>query len=188
MNRCDELMGYVFRGLDNFVDHIMGREIKIVTDNKKPSPTKAPKKTKKALPSFHFPWERKWTLEKIAMAANMSYFHLKYECGWLDLRGTGVNDISALAECPGLHLIHLDGLPISDISGLRKVLGLQQLYLKNTDVSDLSPLYDLDELSILDITGTNIGERLRKDPGAIADLKMNFVNRNKLRIVVDGSW
>ncbi len=76
----------------------------------------------------------------------------------LDLRGTGVSDISPLAGLTGLESLDLMETGVSDISPLAGLTGLRSLELGGTGVSDISPLAGLTGLRSLELGGTGVSD------------------------------
>ncbi|MDR1688116.1 MAG: hypothetical protein LBS21_05835, partial [Clostridiales bacterium] len=67
--------------------------------------------------------------------------------------GQPVEDLSLLADCPGLFELDLHVCPqLRDISALTQCLQLENLHLLATGVSDLSPLTELPRLNTLRLT------------------------------------
>ncbi|MBX3437003.1 MAG: hypothetical protein KF861_05900 [Planctomycetaceae bacterium] len=73
----------------------------------------------------------------------------------IDLRGTGVKDISALAGLP-LRELYLESNPLSDITAL-KGMPLDKLYLDDTQVADLTPLAGM-KLTELNLSRTPVAD------------------------------
>ena len=73
----------------------------------------------------------------------------------LDLRGTGVSDISALTGMTSLTNLDLGHTGVSDISVLSGLTGLTNLGLGSTSVSDISVLSGLTGLRTLDLSRNN---------------------------------
>ena len=76
----------------------------------------------------------------------------------LDLNGTGVSDISALATLTQLKTLDLNGTGVSDISVLATLTKLERLYLNGTGVSDVSALANLTKLERLDLSDTGFSD------------------------------
>ena len=76
----------------------------------------------------------------------------------LNLRNTGVTDISALANCRGLKTLDLRGCTgVTDISPLAGCPGLQYLYLRGCiGVRDIMPLAGCTRLERLILSGTGV--------------------------------
>ncbi len=69
----------------------------------------------------------------------------------MDLRGTGVSDLSALKGLP-LRELYLEETPVADIAALAG-MPLDKLYLSHTQVADLTPLAGM-RLTELNLVGT----------------------------------
>ena len=70
----------------------------------------------------------------------------------LDLKGTGVSDISALSNLTSLTSLDLSITGVSDISALSHLTSLTSLDLSRTGVRDISALSHLTSLTSLDLT------------------------------------
>jgi hypothetical protein len=72
----------------------------------------------------------------------------------LDLRGTAISDVSALASLENLRILSLRRTLVDDLQPLEGLSALDTLDLSQTWVRDLSPLTTLPALRRLDIGGT----------------------------------
>lgn len=72
----------------------------------------------------------------------------------LDLRGTVISDVSALASLENLRILSLRGTLVDDLKPLEGLRALDTLDLSQTWVRDLTPLTTLPALRRLDIGGT----------------------------------
>lgn len=72
----------------------------------------------------------------------------------LDLRGTAISDVSALASLENLRILSLRGTLVDDLKPLEGLGALDTLDLSQTWIRDLSPLIALPALRRLDIGGT----------------------------------
>lgn len=74
----------------------------------------------------------------------------------LDLSGTGIRDISALADCLSLKTLNLSGNQIYDLSPLMNLPALERLDISENQVSDLRPLMGMSTLRAIDASGNQI--------------------------------
>ncbi|MCR4337626.1 MAG: hypothetical protein NUV91_07475, partial [Candidatus Omnitrophica bacterium] len=90
----------------------------------------------------------------------------------LNLGGTRVSDVSALAGLVNLQILDLEGTQVSDVSALAGLVNLQELSLGGTQVSDVSALAGLVNLQLLNLVGTQV-----RDVSALAGLvNLEFVD------------
>ncbi|MEY4695919.1 MAG: hypothetical protein RIT14_347 [Pseudomonadota bacterium] len=74
----------------------------------------------------------------------------------LNLSGTGVAELEALASLPRLERLALWGTRVRDLSALRTVKSLRWLSLGCTDVVNIDALADLPDLEVLDLSHTAV--------------------------------
>lgn len=74
----------------------------------------------------------------------------------LDLCGTEVTDVSALAGCSSLHTLELSCTEVMDVSMLVGCASLHTLYLRDTRVTDVSALAGCSSLHTLDLCCTDV--------------------------------
>ncbi|MCA8949684.1 MAG: NACHT domain-containing protein [Planctomycetes bacterium] len=74
----------------------------------------------------------------------------------LNLAGTRVADVSALAGLAGLQSLNLAGTRVADVSALAGLAGLRSLNLWGTQVADVSALAGLAGLRSLNLAGTQV--------------------------------
>lgn len=74
----------------------------------------------------------------------------------LNLRGTGIRDISALSQCGNLRKLDLSGNRITDISPLVNLPSLEWLDVSYNEISDLNPLISISTLRTLYAQGNRI--------------------------------
>lgn len=76
----------------------------------------------------------------------------------LDLRETGVSDVSSLSDLTSLNFLNLGGTGVSDVSSLSGLSSLRRLYLRETGVGDVSSLSRLSLLWRLSLYGTGVSD------------------------------
>ena len=85
--------------------------------------------------------------------------HIRQQNGTgLNLRDTGVSDVSGLAGLSSLRYLNLQGTGVSDVSGLASLTSLQSLTLNGTGVSDVSGLSGLTALENLDLCHIGVSD------------------------------
>jgi len=63
----------------------------------------------------------------------------------LNLRNTGVTDLTPIAGLTGLERLYLCNTGVTDLAPIAGLIGLKYLYLCNTGVTDLAPIAGLIE-------------------------------------------
>jgi Leucine-rich repeat (LRR) protein len=76
----------------------------------------------------------------------------------LNLIGSGIGDLTLLAELTALQTLWLDDTQVSDVTLLAELTALQTLSLDGTGVSDVTPLAGLTALQTLSLDGTRVGD------------------------------
>ena len=71
---------------------------------------------------------------------------------------TDVSDVSALAHLTNLEELTLSGSAVSDVSALASLTNLERLSLRDTGVSDVSALASLKNLGWLNLNGTGVSD------------------------------
>ena len=106
----------------------------------------------------------------------------------LDLKNTGISDISALSACKNLVTLNLSDNKISDLTPLMDLPKLQYLYVSGNMISDLRPLMGIAELKGLDASGNIVSSTVALGSvTSLIDLNLsgnpitNFTGLSKLR-------
>lgn len=76
----------------------------------------------------------------------------------LNLTGTPVYNLQALAKLTGLERLYLGNTPVADLTPLEGLTQLQVLYLNHTQILDISPLAKLTQLRILNLGYTHVND------------------------------
>ncbi len=74
----------------------------------------------------------------------------------LDIRGTKVDDLTALSKLSKLKVLQIDGAKISSLKGIENLKNLEYFSTNHTDISDLSTLKDLENLITLKLENTKV--------------------------------
>jgi hypothetical protein len=77
----------------------------------------------------------------------------------LDLRGSTFENLAPISKLRNLRVLRLDGTHTSDLSPLADLNNLTELYLNDTSVTDIRPIIGLQKLRILELEGTEFGNR-----------------------------
>jgi len=107
-----------------------------------------------------FPCVTTVTLEKCNRITNLAIPALIRLKGlrMLNLSGTQVADVSALAGCSSLHTLNISYTQVTDVSALAGCSSLHTLNLRGTKVADVSALAGCSSLHTLTLYGTKVAD------------------------------